>query len=164
MNPTPRHIDGLDLRGGGFLDRLEIGFANLEIVFDNLPERPQRQMEFRRLFSAFGVHIKHQPFVTDRQAQMVRPLWHRAIIARRQGKNIVLQQIKHGDLALLLYLGRGRGQVRVVKRDMRDPGHGDVSFSVYPADLRPGGGVLQLTSAGRAKGRCVSRSVCAALR
>ena len=86
-------------------------------------------MEFRCLFSRFGLHIKDQPLVADGQGQMIRPFGHRALLPFGQDKAVLFQQVEHGHLTLLIDLRRGGRHVRVIKRDMGDAGHGRILFA-----------------------------------
>ena len=92
MYTATRHIDRFDLAGRQFFDSVEIAFTHLEVVFDNLTKRTERQMEFSRLFRSLGFHVEHQPFFTDRKTQMIRPLGNGPALARGQHEGIVFQQ------------------------------------------------------------------------
>ena len=114
MDAAPGHVDGFDLAGGQFLDRLEIAFADLEVVLDHLTERPERQVEFGGLGGLFGGHVEDQPVFADGQPKVVRPRRHLAVVAGGQRKAVFFQQVEQGDLAFLFDLGRGGRQVAVV--------------------------------------------------
>ena len=111
------HVDGFDLAGRQSFHRVEIAFAYLKIIFDHLPEWPQRQVKFCRLFFGLSGDVEDQPFIADRQLHTVWSIRRDTVIAHRQRKAVFFQQIIDRNLTLLLNLGGRRRQVSVVKFD-----------------------------------------------
>src|SRR5688572_8714774 len=101
VEPTPAHVDGLDLREAGGLDGREIAFADVEILLDDAAERRQRQDELVDFLLAGVADIEHQLVVGHRQDQMIRP----RMVDR--GRELVLfDQVEDGDRPLLLRFRR----------------------------------------------------------
>ena len=123
MNSAARHVDGFDLAGRQAFHRVKVAFANLEIIFDDLAERPQRKMELSYSFSILRRHIKNQPPLSDRQSQAEGPVRHGLAFPLWQRETVVFQQVVDRDLSLLFDFGCGRGKARLVNFDMADAGH-----------------------------------------
>jgi len=117
MNATACHVDGFDLRRRERLYRVEVTFAYREVILHDLPERPQRQVEFGRRAAILGPHVKDKALVANRQANLVGPVRRDSVVPVGQAEGILLHQVEHGDLALLFDLGRGRRKVPVVQFD-----------------------------------------------
>jgi len=119
-------------------------------------------MEFLAAFSsAVSVfHIKTQPFVRYDVPIGTAPVEGR-FVAHWQVKRYPSAGSKSRPLRYLFYSsGVVRGQVRVVKRNLRDREWDGSHLVVNPPTLGPGGGVLQLAGDEHGPLRS-SRSICA---
>jgi len=58
VDAAASHIDGFNLRWRELFDRVEVSLTNLEIVFDDLSERRQRQVELGYRITPLGRRIE----------------------------------------------------------------------------------------------------------
>src|SRR3954452_6235065 len=61
VDAAAAHVDGLDLVRSRGADRLIIAVANHEIVFDDAPERRQRQKMRHHRATVLAADVEHQP-------------------------------------------------------------------------------------------------------
>src|SRR6056297_4097109 len=114
VDATAGHVDRLDLGRRHGLDRVEIAFADLEIVLHHLPERPQRELELGHRGFLVRTDIEHEATVADRQLETEGAFGARLALAGDEHEAVVFEKIEDRHPPLLLDLGCWRGQAAVI--------------------------------------------------
>ena len=119
VNAAPGHVDGFDLGGGGFANRLIIAVADGEIVADRAAEPAQPQHQRLQQLATLAGNMELQPAIRHRKPQPIRPLVPRRIGTGRF-EAVVFDEIEDGDAPFLFNIGIAPQDCRFVELNMRD--------------------------------------------
>src|ERR1700733_7804532 len=61
VKPSPAHIERFDLRGRRVADRLEIAFADDEVILNYAPQGRERQHDAAGRFVVLKTDVEHEP-------------------------------------------------------------------------------------------------------
>src|SRR5215469_4647607 len=99
VQAAPPHVERFDLMRGRIADRLEIAFADEEIVLDDAAERRQRKHQPAVRLAALEAYIEDKAILLQGEDE---PVGTALRIARRE--TVGFEQIVNGDFAFLLDL------------------------------------------------------------
>src|ERR1700710_1048866 len=129
VNAAAAHVDGFDAVRRRGADRLIIAVADHEIVFDDAPERRQRQQMRHHRRAVLAADVEHQPGSGGTDVQRERTLLR--ALGREQ---VFLDQVVDRDRALVLDVGPGTPDRFLVERHRNDAAPGVVLWWWFAHD------------------------------